>query len=157
MSQSYLLLISISTFLLTYRWRIPLCTDVPRGYCLPQTSDSQGYQLLVLQYYREINILGYDYIAFLNSVRFLLMPSGGIIQRLLGIPFFEPFLELLGSDFLQHNHKEKILQEGKGQKGIWKKLHRRNIPRRTIYRNFSKPNNMTAIHLSRIMVPYHIW
>ena len=54
LSWSHLLLLYISTFLLSCTWQIPLCTDVPRGYCPPWNSNSWGYCLLVLTSYRRL-------------------------------------------------------------------------------------------------------
>ena len=44
----------------------------------------------------------YDSITCLTAVQIPLLPSDKIISWISVIPFFDPFLEVLGSEFLQH-------------------------------------------------------
>ena len=107
LSRIYLLLLSIYTFILGCKWQLPPCNYIPKVYYPIWTSNTRGYYLRVIPSYRGINIHGYDYITCLTSVRIPLMLSDKRIPRLFGITFFDPFLELLGSEFLQYTHMVK--------------------------------------------------
>ena len=51
LSWSYLLLLSISNYLLACTLWLPLCTGITRDYCPPCTSNPHGYYSVVIHFY----------------------------------------------------------------------------------------------------------
>ena len=67
-----------------------------------QTYDPRGYYPHVISSYGGVDIHGYGYIPYLTVVRPPLLPPNTRLLLSLEIPLFEPFMGVLGSEFLQH-------------------------------------------------------